>query len=995
MLRMHRFSPATLALAMFCLLALAPVAAFSAQTAPSPSVPKDAPAAAAPAAAATAPPIASPASGPPGAAITIKGKGFGSAKGTVKFNSTPVDPAAVTWGESAIKVKVPAALTPGKVTVTVTLPAGTSQTASFTVTKPAAKPVPVATIEVSPLTGAPGSPLKISGTGFGIAKGSVKFNGIEVDPAAISNWTNKEISVLVPSDLTPGSVAVAVTPSGGKSMTSSFMVTLPPAAWYGTVAGDFSPFFDNAGHPVPVVGTVLDQNYQKIGQFESSPNFTNEKMQIFYTQADPKAVPAYVLVGTRNPGDHLYPFTPTKPPVPDANSVQVQQVIMGDFCLPDKPIAPLLVVPPAPAVLGGQCTTGLLTMDTNTGLPVKPPIPLPSQIKAYVQAADGASKPAKVSSIAIDMADISFAAPTSFQPAWLVLETGNGAHTFAYTPAPPVQITDLVYTSDDLDDVCKIDYATGKPNCAITQATDLVAPLKPIASGAGATFVAAQGKLLVAQVRAPMGLEPTAILVANKDRHTSVIVRRTLKPGNNSNVLEVDLTPEDQTTMQRNYGTRIAKRYLGFTLNVKNPTAKKLQFRKSAVYFDVDYVEARGTWWPEFKEFVKTGSTLGMIAPDPYKAGTFTELTRAGETKPRVYRFGLEQNVKHSPLNYLSVLGSYDETTEKTEADFDTIQLLASIMNTIATGGIAGTGEFRVASSLLSGVFLPGLKGIVLNDSRINRHRANLVAQTLQDVVEVPPFSPVSTIVLLPRTGLLAFTDAEIPVMVQRVIDVHLEPKVITELTETPVEKGACKIGYTKDQARQALGEPNGLTTNADGSSVFTFSKGPQASASFNAGGSLVSCQARSNTDQLAAATTLIEMNTILNALGLSTNRIGLADGSEVLVDIPGVTQTFHFDSKGNKATDYKFLFDPIKAFETQTKEKLETFLQLPATALTPATLAAIKAYALQHATVKSGDAPLSYPSPDIANGHIVVTFKDATTIATITFDGDKPASVK
>jgi hypothetical protein len=859
---------------------------------------------------------------------------------------------------------------------------------------PASKPVAGAPPPALPQpslsssSGAPGSPLKITGTGFGTA-GMVKFNGTELDKADIIDWTDKVISIRVPSNLAPGRVAVTVTPSGGKTQTTTFTVTLPPAIWYGTVSGDFSPFFDDKGNPVPVVASVLTQDYQSIGQVKGTPNFTKEKMQIFYTQTDSKAVPAYLLVGAKSPGDHLYPFTPTKPAVSESGIVSFQQVIMGDFCLPDKPIPP---VPPAP---GGQCTTGLLTLDTSKGLPVTPSVPLPSQIKAYVQAADGTSKPAKVNSIGIDAADISFTAPNSFKAAWLVLETAGGAHTFAYTPAPPVQVQDLVYTDDDLESVCKIEYTTMKPNCAITLATDLVDPLKPVASTASATFVAAQGKLLIARVRAPMGLEPTAILVANKDRHTSVIVRRTLKPGQNTNVLEVDLTPEDQTTMQRNYGTRIAKRYLGYTLSVKNPTAKKLQFKKSAIYFDVDYIEAKGAaWGPQFREYVKTGISLGIVAPNPYVA-PFNELTRPGELKPRVFRFGLEQNVKHSPLNYLSVLGSYDETTEKTQADFDTVQLLASIMNTIATGGIAGTGEFKVASSLLSGVFLPGLKGIVLNDSRINRHRANLVAQTLQDVIEVPPYSPVSTIVLLPRTGLLAFTDAEISVMVQRVIDVHLSTEVVTEVTATPIEKGACKVGYTREQARDALGEPTGVTTNTDGTSVFTYPKGPVASASFDAGGSLVSCQPRSNSDQLAAATTLIEMNTTLTNLGLTVSRISLTDGSVVLVDIPGVQQTYHFDNKGNKAADYTFLFDQIKAFETQSKDNLEAFLKLSTTALLPSRTTEINTFISGHLTVKPGDPPLEYPSPDIANGHVVVTFKDPTTIATITFDGDKPASVK
>src|SRR6267143_5612755 len=64
-----------------------------------------------------------------------------------------------------------------------------------------------------------------------------------------------------------------------------------------------------------------------------------------------------------------------------------------------------------------------------------------------------------------------------------------------------------------------------------------------------------------------------------------------------------------------------------------------------------------------------------------------------------------------------------------------------------------------------------------------------LVAQTLQQIIEVQPQGSASTIVLLPRTGILAFSDAQIPVIIQRVIDVHLETEVVTEVTARAVEK--------------------------------------------------------------------------------------------------------------------------------------------------------------------------------------------------------------
>ena len=775
-----------------------------------------------------------------------------------------------------------------------------------------------------------------------------------------------------------GTATFAVTPTIGASKSVPFVVLAPPIVRYGEISGDFRPFINSDNSHQAVHVTLLSQDLEVVGQSTSSP-FTPGKMEIFYTQTDPKSVPAWALVGTQIPGDHLYPFVPTKAPGADSSIAQLQEVIMGDFCLLDAPLPE------------GHCTTGLTKVDAlgNSIAPQDPPV---AQIKGYVQAADGASTTATVDSIGPNSAAITFTAPKSFRPSWVVLEGTSGAHKFAYTPAPPVQISDLVYTADDLSAVCNV--GSTRRGCLSTIASDLV--LKAIASDASATFVALQenGKdhLFVAHVRAPMGLEPTAILVTNKTNNppTSVIVRRTLKPGQNQNALNIDMTVMDQTTVARNFGQRIAKRYLAVTLDVRNPTAKKLQFNKGAIYFDVDYIEAKEKglgvdFYYQVVDFLSLGT---MNNPSPYTTSVFTKKDDA-----RLFRFGLEQNVKQSPVNYQSALGSFDATTEKTGQKFDTVQLLASIMNTIATGGIAGSAEFRSASALLSGVFLPGLKGIILNDSRINRLRANLVAQTLQEVISVPPTQPTSTIVLLPRDGILAFHDAEIPVMIHSIRDVHIVPEVVTEVTAIPIQKDQCKVGYTKEQTREALGEPTGVTTNADGTSVFTYPTGPEASASFDASGALVGCQPRSNSDQLGQTKTLVEMNQTLSRIGLGVNRIVLTDGSVVLADIPGVQQTFHFDAKGNKTTDYVFLFSQIRTYATGTKDALEAFLDKPNTALSAARASEIKDFIQKNKKVTAGQA-LQYPSPDIQNGVVVVTFKDATNIGSIAFQGDKPASV-
>ena len=107
-----------------------------------------------------------------------------------------------------------------------------------------------------------------------------------------------------------------------------------PVTRYGVVLGDFGPFFDDKG-PAAVEVTVLNQDLEVIGQVTKC-TLNMDKLEIIYTQTDAKAVPAFVLVGTKIPGNALYPFTQMKAPGSDSSLVLFRQVIIGDFCLEDK-----------------------------------------------------------------------------------------------------------------------------------------------------------------------------------------------------------------------------------------------------------------------------------------------------------------------------------------------------------------------------------------------------------------------------------------------------------------------------------------------------------------------------------------------------------------------------------------------------------------------------------------------------------------------------------
>jgi hypothetical protein len=85
-------------------------------------------------------------------------------------------------------------------------------------------PVPALT-NLSPSSGPPGTLVTLTGTGFGAVQGTsfVTFGGI---PAAVTSWTNTEITIVVP-DLSPSNYSVFVTTSGGSSNSLPFTIPVP------------------------------------------------------------------------------------------------------------------------------------------------------------------------------------------------------------------------------------------------------------------------------------------------------------------------------------------------------------------------------------------------------------------------------------------------------------------------------------------------------------------------------------------------------------------------------------------------------------------------------------------------------------------------------------------------------------------------------------------------------------------------------------------------
>ena len=157
----------------------------------------------------------SPKSGAAGTKVTISGKNFGTTCGTsyVKFGTVKAT-SYVSWSDTKIVCKVPAAAA-GAVNLSMTTSAGKSNLLPFKVLPRITKMVPK--------TGAPGTVVTITGTGFGDKRGTscVKFGTTKV--TKYTSWSNTKIVCKVPTT-GAGAKAVKVTTAGGVSGGVTFTV---------------------------------------------------------------------------------------------------------------------------------------------------------------------------------------------------------------------------------------------------------------------------------------------------------------------------------------------------------------------------------------------------------------------------------------------------------------------------------------------------------------------------------------------------------------------------------------------------------------------------------------------------------------------------------------------------------------------------------------------------------------------------------------------------
>ncbi|OGX87258.1 hypothetical protein BEN47_11365 [Hymenobacter lapidarius] len=267
----------------------------------------------------------SPAGGLSGTVVTLTGTNLAGAT-AVSFNGTP---AASFTANSATQITATVAAGTSTGAITVVGPTGTGTSAT-----PFVVGAPPAISSFTPGTGAVGSQVVLTGTGFANAT-TVQFNGIFAPVFTVNSAT--QITVTVP----PGAVSgpIAVTTATGTGVSAGSFVVIPAP-----VITSFTPNAGSAGTVVVLTGSNFGGTTQITFNGVVAPTFTlNSSTQITVTVPAGATSGPIVVTAAGGTGASETNFL-----VPPAN----------DLCLNALPLA------------CGQTVTGSTTSATATGDPV-------------------------------------------------------------------------------------------------------------------------------------------------------------------------------------------------------------------------------------------------------------------------------------------------------------------------------------------------------------------------------------------------------------------------------------------------------------------------------------------------------------------------------------------------------------------------------------------------------------------------------------------------
>ncbi len=202
---------------------------------------------------------------------------------------------------------------------------------------------------------------------------------------------------------------------------------------------------------------------------------------------------------------------------------------------------------------------------------------------------------------------------------------------------------------------------------------------------------------------------------------------------------------QDSESTRLNFGRRIANRYLALDIVVNNPSARKIQLDKSALWFEADY------------------ETVG----------------KRGQPK-QVLVFGQDHNLAQFAESFQAVLGTFDSIAGGRQQAYQLLDLGVALLAGLSSGGVLKSAQAKGAVGLITGLVLPRAQAIYWNPEVEKAKRTNLVLQSADRFLQVPPHSSVQTKVFLPRQAILGLN--RLPVRIAQVRQIHIELEAVGEL---------------------------------------------------------------------------------------------------------------------------------------------------------------------------------------------------------------------
>ena len=231
-------------------------------------------------------------------------------------------------------------------------------------------------------------------------------------------------------------------------------------------------------------------------------------------------------------------------------------------------------------------------------------------------------------------------------------------------------------------------------------------------------------------------------------------------------------------------------------------------------------------------------------------------------------------------------------------------------------------------------------------------------------------------------------------VVIDRLVDVHIDTDVVNGSKDTPVPADLVQVGYTMDQVRQALGEPYKVTPDeSTGQTVFGYASGAYSEVTFNKEGKVIASTQYTVAQQLEQKKTLPDATDFLRKNNLPWTRLSLVNGNSILVDIPTLDHATVplFDSKDHSLGTYKLIYRDI-ADAAAKQPAVDDFVS---------TLKGMYLGSGGYDPHKTGAGGKSgtfrFDMPDILGGYITVSLdKDTGKLVqpNPTFSGSRPSSI-